>query len=702
MISHARALGSYLYLLVVGVLLLGAHFGRVHAAQPAAFPSNEVMRHYRSLDDPQLSPDGKHALLHVLDSTADGGRGHLWLIDVDGGAPRQLTYSPAGDKQGEHQGRWMPDGGSIVFLAHRSEHTELLRLPLNGGEADALVVKVTPAVDVSKDADALPPRSASADSSSASAAELEVDVEAYSISPDGKQLALSARDPQTEGEKKQTDAKSDATWVDHARHGVRLYLLDLTTRKTTPVAVPTDVGEFAWSEDASELIVTVRPGNNLSDLGPANSSWRVKVSDPQHPERIAALPPTVQKTFWSADGGSLIYWAQARHEAPPGYLDLYVYDLAKRTTLNLTDGLEGSIGTAPPVALAGGDIVQLVDQGVEIGLSRFSVSGGGRIAVPLPLTVVAHVNTNSARSGWLFLGSRSGELPRLEYTARLGDMTRELATPAVAPEGVRSLSAQRIDWQSDGRRIEGLLWLPPEAQSRSVPLVVEVHGGPLGAYYDQYDPFVDFLVGQGWAVLRTNPRGSTGRGAAFAAANRNDLGGGDYRDIMAGVDFVIRSSPIDASRLALIGYSYGGEMAGFVEGKTTRFKALVSGAPVIDQYSEYGTEDDSWYDRWYFGKPWQSAADAWRQSPLAGVGAAHTPFLLLQGEADVTDPPGQSEEMYRALRQSGVEVELVKYPRENHVPLLRAIRGQPSPEPWHGFDARRRIIEFIKKAFGEG
>jgi len=149
-----------------------------------------------------------------------------------------------------------------------------------------------------------------------------------------------------------------------------------------------------------------------------------------------------------------------------------------------------------------------------------------------------------------------------------------------------------------------------------------------------------------------------------------------------------------------MGYSYGGEMAGFVEGKTDRFKAIVSGAPVIDQFSEYGTEGGSWYDRWYYGKPWEHMDDAWKQSPLAGAAHAKTPFMLLQGQGDTTDPLGQSEEMYRALRQEGVPVELVTYPREDHGPLATGIFGRPSLEPWHGFDARQRIVEFIGKGFG--
>jgi dipeptidyl aminopeptidase/acylaminoacyl peptidase len=168
---------------------------------------------------------------------------------------------------------------------------------------------------------------------------------------------------------------------------------------------------------------------------------------------------------------------------------------------------------------------------------------------------------------------------------------------------------------------------------------------------------------------------------------------------MAGVDAVIAAYPLDPNRLALIGYSYGGEMAGFVEGKTTRFKAIVSGAPVIDQESEYGTEADSWYDRWFYGRPWDHSRDAWRQSPLAHVAHASTPFLLLQGESDKTDPLGQSLEMYRALRQVGAPVEMVQYPREDHGPLSLGMRGGPTTEPWHGFDARQRIVKFIAAAF---
>jgi dipeptidyl aminopeptidase/acylaminoacyl peptidase len=120
---------------------------------------------------------------------------------------------------------------------------------------------------------------------------------------------------------------------------------------------------------------------------------------------------------------------------------------------------------------------------------------------------------------------------------------------------------------------------------------------------------------------------------------------------------------------------------------------------VIDQESEYGTESGSRYDRGFYGGfPREHATDAWKQSALGYAAHAKTPLLLLQGAADRTDPPGQSEAMFRALRQMGVPVDLIEYPREDHGPLAMGIFGEPSPEPWHRFNGRQRIVNFFDKA----
>ena len=662
------------------------------------FPSNEDLRHVRAISQPRLSPDGDSVLVQVTDATADGGKSHLWLVDVKANTARQLTYSPAGDKQGEHGGEWMPDGSGILFLAHRGEHTQLFLLPMHGGEAHAYEVKIVPPVDESTAPDAIPVEKPGAPA--AKTEPVECDVQRFSVSPDGETIAMLVPDPQTPGEKKEHDDKADAVWVNHNPHGSRLYLMDAHKGKITPAAVPPDVREISWTRQGDRLAAIAEGMNDAGDLAPAASAWVVSASDPAHPSQIHAIAATVHGLVWSDDGKRLYFPAQSKTDTPPGYDDLYAYDFGSDAVTNLTDGFAGSIGRSEAIP-DGNAVLEPADNGTRSTLLR--IEGSRRTALTFGTATVSQFNTNAKRTGWVWIGSSSTQPQALYYAAQLTDAAKTLQTPALLPATWTPVRSQVVRWKSDVFTIEGLLYLPPDAAAdHKVPLIVDVHGGPTGAFEDSWSPFTEYLVGQGWAVLRPNPRGSTGYGAAFAAANRNDLGGGDYRDFMAGVVAVLAKYPIDANKLALMGYSYGGEMAGFVEGKTDRFKAIISGAPVIDQESEYGTENGSWYDRWFYnGYPWEHAEDAWRQSPLANAGHAKTPFLLLQGQSDRTDPPGQSEEMYRALRQMGVAVDLVEYPREDHGPLATGIFGEPSAEPWHGFDGRQRMVKFLETAFSK-
>jgi dipeptidyl aminopeptidase/acylaminoacyl peptidase len=670
------------------------------AAAEDHFPSNEDLRHVRSMSQPRLSPDGHSVLIQIADSTADGAKTHIWLIDVQQDTSRQLTWSPTTDKRGEHSAEWMPDGSAVLFLAHRGDHTQLFSLPMNGGEAHPFEVKIVPPVDESKEPGALPPAK-EADSADAVAKPepVECDVEQFFVAPDGHSIAILVRDPETPGEKKAHDAKADAEWVDHNPHGSRLYLLDPATGKITPTAIPPDVEHAAWTQQSDRLLAISEGMNNAGDIAPAATAWVVPVADLSHPQQLKSIPATVGNASWSQDASQIYFLAQSQTDAPPGYEDLYQYTLSDASIHNLSAGFTGSIGHESPVATGDGVLLP-AENGTHTTYLRFNADH--RESLQFPTAVVSSLATNAKQSAWVWMGSSGGTLPALYYAEKPGHEAKALGTPSLLSSTWTQVEPQVVTWKSDNFTIEGLLYLPPQSAQHKVPLIVDVHGGPTGAFQDNWNAFSEFLLGQGWAVLRPNPRGSTGYGASFAAANKNDLGGGDYRDIMAGVDAVVAGYPIDPGKLALMGYSYGGEMAGFVEGQTDRFKAIISGAPVIDQESEYGTEDGSWYDRWFYnGYPWEHAVDAWKQSPLANASHAKTPFMLLQGDSDKTDPLGQSEEMYRALRQMAVPVDLIVYPREDHGPLATGIFGAPSPEPWHGFDGRQRIVAFIKKAFGE-
>ncbi|MBV9436166.1 MAG: S9 family peptidase [Acidobacteria bacterium] len=683
--------------------ILLSTFSMMVTAADEKFPSNEDLRHYRSMRTPRLSPDGHRVIVAVGDSAADGGKQHVWLVDIDSNSYRQITFSPSDAKnprdRGETSAAWMPDGQSVLFLAHRGEHTQLYRLPLAGGEASAFDLKVVPPVDSSKLPEALPPAPEKNKGESKPPEPLPIDVSGFTVAPDGKTIALWAADPQTPGEKSAQEAKGDAVWVNHSPHGTRLYLLDPNTGKLATAGVAPDVNHAEFTDDSAELVVECESPNDESDLGPASSAWFLTLSDPQHPRKLA-LPLDARGLTWSRDGQHLYFFSKTKSDAPPGVSDVYEFTIGNSQIRNFTDGYTGSIAGETPVLDQNGTLIQLVANGVNTGLARIDPAQPKVAPIPMPTPVTRNPATNARRTGWVFLGESSTQPTTLYFTSDLNSPARVLSTPALTPS-VRAVASRLVEWNNEGRNLQGLLYLPPEASQRRVPLIVDVHGGPTGVFVDSYAQFLSFLAGHGWAVLRPNPRGSTGRGAAFAAANKNDLGGGDYRDIMAGVDYVLKRFSLDPDKMALMGYSYGGEMAGFVEGKTNRFKAIICGAPVIDQFSEYGTERGSWYDRWFYGKPWDHFADAWRQSPISGLAHASTPFLLLQGQADTTDPPGQSEEMYRALRQMGVPVDLVEYPRDNHGPLAQAIFGEPTSEPWHGFDARQRIVKMLEKAFGE-
>src|SRR5262249_26462782 len=156
------------------------------------------------------------------------------------------------------------------------------------------------------------------------------------------------------------------------------------------------------------------------------------------------------------------------------------------------------------------------------------------------------------------LGQGAGQPNTLYFARDLRAKATVLPTPALTSARWK-VSSQLIHWQNEGLDLEGLLYLPAQASGK-VPLITDVHGGPTSAWSDGFEALTAYYLAQGWAVFRPNPRGSTGYGARFAAANKNDLGGADFRDIMAGIDALLGKFPIDGDKLALVGYSYGGEM----------------------------------------------------------------------------------------------------------------------------------------------
>jgi dipeptidyl aminopeptidase/acylaminoacyl peptidase len=272
-----------------------------------------------------------------------------------------------------------------------------------------------------------------------------------------------------------------------------------------------------------------------------------------------------------------------------------------------------------------------------------------------------------AANGAIAFVGQAATLPQELYVLPRDGAVRRATDLNAAWKDIALVTPESVHYRSfDGLTIDAALLRPKHAGNTRLPLIVLVHGGPAGAWSDAIETWGQLLVAHGFAVLYPNIRGSVGYGQHFIETNRADWGGADYKDVMAGVDAMFQRGVADSSRLGIGGWSYGGYMAEWAITQTNRFKAAVSGAGMVDLIAEFGTERGPAYDRWYFGLPYENAKQFLESSPFMYMQHAHTPTLILQGLEDTTDPPGQSQALYRALKFYGVTAQLVEYPREEH------------------------------------
>jgi dipeptidyl aminopeptidase/acylaminoacyl peptidase len=266
------------------------------------------------------------------------------------------------------------------------------------------------------------------------------------------------------------------------------------------------------------------------------------------------------------------------------------------------------------------------------------------------------------------------ELARFDHATR-GWVRLTSFNDAIA-DGVVFPDIRTVRWRaSDGLEIEGLL-LTPRGSEGPLPLLVLVHGGPSwcwGGYFSDSEPSSVLLADAGYAVLLPNPRGSNGRGHAFAQAVIDDPGGKDFEDIMAGVDMCIEAKIADPQRLGISGLSYGGYMTAWAVTQTDRFAAAVAYSVISNWVSFHLTSDISAFDDVIIGDAWADPAGPYvRWSPVSHAATCTTPTLIIQGALDRCTPVGQAEELFSAIARAGADTELVVYPREGHVPFERA------------------------------
>jgi dipeptidyl aminopeptidase/acylaminoacyl peptidase len=301
--------------------------------------------------------------------------------------------------------------------------------------------------------------------------------------------------------------------------------------------------------------------------------------------------------------------------------------------------------------------------------------------------------TEVSRDGKTIVGTMSGPKgPAEVYKGKLDFTSFSLLTDHNAWVKDYDLAeTEVVKWKSkDGTDIEGLLTKPVGyTAGQKVPLLLNPHGGPTGASTNGFNGTAQVLAANGFAVLQPNFRGSTGKGLAFARANKNAWGKGDYEDCMTGVDAMIANGLADPDRLGAYGWSYGGYMTFWILTQTDRFKAVSPGAGLTNIYSMYSQNDIQRYLRWFYSDraPWDATDLYWDRSPMKYVKNVKTPTMIIHGQVDQRVPLAQAQEFYMALKEMNVPVEFVVYPREPH----------GFTEPRHQMDRVRRYVRFFAK-----
>ncbi len=608
----------------------------------------------RTLGELQFSPDGSRLVFTVTEPVKAASRQrNLWLLDVASGRLRQLTFSDHVDSTP----RWSPDGRSIAFLSTRDTNREsaaqLFVLPMAGGEAEKVVDRPE-------------------------------GVSAFRWSPDGARIAFLMQEPKSASLQQREKDKDDGRSVDKDTRLPRVWLVDVATHSVKQLtSAGWRINQIEWLPDGHKLIAIAapKPESDVMD----EHIVTIDAGDGAFAD-VSKLRGFAGAFSIAPDGSAIAYQA-ARVDGPDAH-DLWLQPLDGGAARNLTAAsVDRPIGQ--PRWIDAQTILASVQRGFATTLATVRRDGRAELLDNLEANPTAF---DRARDGMLaYVGETATRAPEL-WIARPSSPPRKITAfnekwasiPLVTPELVKYKSA-------DGVEIEAaLLHAQPSAGSRQSPLVVLVHGGPTGRWADTFEPWGQLLAARGYAVLYPNVRGSTGYGEKFVEMNRGDWGGGDFKDVMAGVDWAIARGIADPNRIGIGGWSYGGYMAAWAVTQTTRFKAAVSGAPVIDLASEFGTEGGSAYDEWFYGTPYEKLEGFIKSSPITYVKNVKTPTLLLQGEDDTTDPIGQSQQFYRGLKRYNVPSDLVLYPREPH-----GLR-----EEKHLVDRLTRILAWYDKYLG--
>ena len=611
--------------------------------------------------DPRVSPDGQWVAYVVAtpDLAADKSTSRIWMVATAGGDPIPLTVKGSSASSP----RWSPDGKYLGFLATRGENAETQVWVLNrlGGEAEQLT-------------------------------SVKQGVGGFVWSPDGGRLALEIDDATPEqagdttwiGAKAKTQRpyvidrlqfKRDGTgYLDRRR--THIYVFDVRTKAAGGARQITS-GDWddegpTWAPDGRLIAFTSNrdsvDGNDNSDV------WVVASDDTSKgatTRRITSEPGQDGNPAWSPDGKWIAYNRQPSGEPiamiyDPGHVAVIGIDGGRPRPL--TAALDRNIRSAR-WAPDGKSLYGILEDDGDNHLVRVDATSGAVTRLVGGGGDVRSVSAYSVGAEGTIAALVSGpQLPNEVFLVGAAGPRQLTHTNQSLLDSLRLADVRELHFKSrDGTAVEAFLYLPPDYQTgRRYPTLLRIHGGPVSQYDRGFNSEAQLFAAHGYAVVMTNPRGSSGYGARFSGAIFADWGNKDYDDVMAAVDEAVRLGFADPARLGVGGWSYGGILTNYVITKTGRFKAAISGASEALYTSNYG--HDHYQNLWEIelGLPWTHQR-AWdRISPFWSVAKITTPTLWMGGDKDWNVPIMNSEQMYQAMRRLGRTTQLVVYPGQSH------------------------------------
>lgn len=613
----------------------------------------EAMMRVVQVMDVQASPSGNRAAYTTVHSVMTETKSEYvqtaWIDNnklIEGGISKMA--------------RWSPDGERIAFL-------------VNENGVDNLYIKNLPSGT---------PNKLSSGTTS---------VQAYRWAPNSQEIAYVRKDPVDESQKRREKTKEDGIIVGSNERSNSLWVVNIhtgqekqLTRHPIHLRGAGDFGsgleDFDWSPDSREIVfgTTAEPNIDCYYLYCGLAVVEVKTG------KVRSLPKKVDHESvprFSPDGNWIAFLAS---DQPATYgitrhVAIMSRDGSKRRKLAKTPN-EGSWLTGPSLlgwSADGKELLFFEPSGTEFKLFAVPADGSAVKVVAQSGYPIYEPSLNPTKTHIGFVSQETHTPPEAYVSDLAGHQARQKSKQNSAFADYPAPKTQKIRWTSkDGTKVEGLLTYPVGyKKGKRYPLLVVVHGGPMIAFNEYYlgtSPFPYPLAAfaqEGYLILRPNPRGSTGYGRDFRYANYGDLGGKDYEDIMAGVDFVLGKRLADRNRMGIMGWSYGGYMTAWVVTQNDRFAAASMGAGLSNLTSMAGTTDIQRYTRDYMGKEvWEDPALYAARSPVTHAQKVKTPLLIQHGEADTRVPVSQGYEFYNALKRQGKPVRMVVYPRAEHRP----------------------------------